>query len=88
MNARYVDDVACYTFGLDGAGTVDVTWINKSVAEHNSVTGYGPVFDNSFISDLPFSINLCLDYSDASSETRKDELDSTQSKSTSLLHVV
>jgi len=80
MNARYVDDVACYTFGLGKAGTIVVTWINKSVAEHNAITGYGPVFDNSFIPELPFSINLCLDYNEASSETRKDELDSTQSK--------
>ncbi|WP_256735578.1 hypothetical protein [Pseudomonas sp. dw_612] len=78
---QYVDSAAGYWFfKLSDNLKIKVKGVSSTVAEHNSLDGYGPVFSNTLIAQCPFSINVCLDYAVLENGQRDDELEKTDSK--------
>jgi len=71
-----VDGNSYYQFPLKGI-TMKMKTESTVVAEQNSVTGYGPVFGNDVLNNMPFSLNLCLDYLNVPEDGRNDELEDT-----------
>lgn len=74
------EDNTHWYFRLSALMIVKVSKESIAVSEHNTSGGFGPVLDNTWIDDSPFSINLCVDYRQLYPGERDDELKESRSK--------